>query len=79
MTSTTNKDDIYHEKELILNTLKTSLGFASVGLLVAALQNSYYDSNTRGGDSTVFTKYGSTITGFGKLSYFLVAVKNRFF
>jgi hypothetical protein len=67
--SSTHKDDVYHEKELILNTLKTSLGFAGVGLLVAAVQNSYHDSNTRA--STVFTKYGSTITGFGKLFYLL--------
>lgn len=66
MSSPTNKDDVYHEKELILNTLKTSLGFAGVGLLIAAVQNSYIDSNTR---ATIFTKYGSTITGFGKVIF----------
>ncbi|GES88762.1 hypothetical protein RCL_jg16514.t1 [Rhizophagus clarus] len=33
MSSTANKDDVYHEKELILNSLKTSLGFAGFALL----------------------------------------------
>uniref|UniRef100_A0A1D1ZII9 NADH-ubiquinone oxidoreductase 21. subunit n=1 Tax=Anthurium amnicola TaxID=1678845 RepID=A0A1D1ZII9_9ARAE len=72
MSPTTNKDDIYHEKELILNTLKTSLGFAGVGLLIAAVQNSYNDSSTR---ATIFTKYGSTITGFALLGGIFTATE----
>ncbi|RIA95098.1 hypothetical protein C1645_758170 [Glomus cerebriforme] len=73
MSSTTHKDNVYHEKELILNTLKTTLGFAGVGLLIAAVQNSYNDSNTRA--STVFTKYGSTITGFALLGGIFTATE----
>ncbi|GBC07540.1 hypothetical protein RclHR1_07520004 [Rhizophagus clarus] len=72
MSSTANKDDVYHEKELILNSLKTSLGFAGVGLLIAAVQNSYIDSNTR---ATIFTKYGSTITGFALLGGIFTATE----
>ncbi|CAI2162601.1 16921_t:CDS:2 [Funneliformis geosporum] len=73
MSSTTHTDDdVYHEKELILNTLKTSLGFAGVGLLIAAAQNSYYDY-TRA--STVFTKYGSTVTGFALLGGIFTATE----
>ena len=74
MSPTTHKnDDVYHEKELILNTMKTSLGFASVGLLVAAVQNSYYDYTSA---STIFTKYGSTITTFGKLILYSACQKH---